>query len=167
MIGVWVALAVALPLTFPSLSEMAQKHPLAILPGDAPSSVTAQQDDRGVPGTRQRRPAAGRADQRERAGAASDEATYRKLVDALRDDQADVVMVQDFVEHPCTATFLTSEDKKSWVLPVGLAGELGTPRSFELFNRVSDLVEPQHRGQPARGPPHRSRRHRRRPHRRG
>ena len=35
VIGVWVALAIALPLTFPSLSEMAQKHPLAILPSDA------------------------------------------------------------------------------------------------------------------------------------
>ena len=42
VIGVWVAIAVALPLTFPSLSEMAQKHPLAILPSDAPSSVAAR-----------------------------------------------------------------------------------------------------------------------------
>ena len=41
VIGVWVALAVALPLAFPSLGEMAVKHPLAILPSDAPSSVTA------------------------------------------------------------------------------------------------------------------------------
>lgn len=43
MIGVWVALAVALPLSFPSLTEMAQKHPLSMLPGDAPSSVAARQ----------------------------------------------------------------------------------------------------------------------------
>jgi RND superfamily putative drug exporter len=42
VIGVWVALAVALPLAFPSLGEMAQKHPLVILPSDAPSSVTAK-----------------------------------------------------------------------------------------------------------------------------
>ena len=32
VIGVWIAMAIALPLTFPSLGEMAQKHPLAILP---------------------------------------------------------------------------------------------------------------------------------------
>ena len=37
VVGLWVAMAVALPLTFPSLNEMAQKHPLAILPDDAPS----------------------------------------------------------------------------------------------------------------------------------
>ena len=42
VIGVWVAMAVALPLAFPSLGEMAEKHPLAILPSDAPSSVTAR-----------------------------------------------------------------------------------------------------------------------------
>ena len=42
VIGLWVAIAVALPLTLPSLNEMAQKHPLAILPSDAPSAVTAR-----------------------------------------------------------------------------------------------------------------------------
>ena len=42
VIGVWVAMAIALPLAFPSLTEMAEKHPLAILPSDAPSSVTAR-----------------------------------------------------------------------------------------------------------------------------
>ena len=41
VIGVWVAMALALPLTFPSLGEMAERHPLVILPSDAPSSVTA------------------------------------------------------------------------------------------------------------------------------
>ena len=43
VIGAWAAIAVALLLTFPSLNEMAQRHPLAILPSDAPSSVAARQ----------------------------------------------------------------------------------------------------------------------------
>ena len=42
VIGVWIAMAIALPLTFPSLGQMAEKHPLVILPSDAPSSVAAQ-----------------------------------------------------------------------------------------------------------------------------
>jgi putative drug exporter of the RND superfamily len=42
VIGVWIAVAVALPLTFPSLGQMAEKHPLVILPSDAPSSIAAQ-----------------------------------------------------------------------------------------------------------------------------
>ena len=41
VIGVWIAMAIALPLSFPSLGEMAERHPLVILPSDAPSSVTA------------------------------------------------------------------------------------------------------------------------------
>ena len=62
-------------------------------------------------------------------------------MDALHDNHADVVMVQDFVGTPQLRQFLTSEDKKTWVLPVGLAGELGTPRAFDSFNRVADIVE--------------------------
>ncbi|GFG53085.1 MMPL family RND transporter [Mycolicibacterium agri] len=139
VIGVWVAIAVALPLTFPSLNEMAQRNPLSILPADAPSSVAARH----------------MTDAFHEAGSDNllvvtfinedglkpqDEATYRKVVDALRDDATDVVMVQDFFTTPQLRPFLTSEDKTTWVLPVGLEGELGTPRAYESFNRVSDII---------------------------
>ncbi len=140
VIMIWIAMAVALPLSMPSLTEMAQKHPLAMLPGNAPSNVAAREmteafqesgtdnlllvvltDESGLD-----RPA---------------EATYRTLVEALRRDQRDVVMVQEFIGTPSLRSFLTSEDNKSWVLPVGLAGALGTPQSYAAFNRVSDVVE--------------------------
>ncbi len=140
VIGLWVAVAVALPLTFPSLGEMAQKHPLSILPSDAPSSVTARKmaeafhesgsedlllvvltDDKGL--------------------GPADEAAYRKLVDALRRDSRDVVMLQDFVSAPPLRSVLTSADHKAWVLPVGVAGELGTPQSYAAFNRIGDIVK--------------------------
>ena len=48
VIGVWIAIAVALPLTFPSLNEMAQRHPLAILPSRRPVERRRPADDRGV-----------------------------------------------------------------------------------------------------------------------
>ncbi|MCV7103549.1 RND family transporter [Mycobacterium palustre] len=140
MVGVWVAVAVALPLTLPSLNEMAQKHPLSILPGDAPSSVTARKmteafhesgsedlllvvltDDKGL--------------------GPADEAAYRKLVDAVRADTRDVVMVQDFITTPPLRDVVTSKDHKAWVLPVGVAGELGTPRAYASFNQIGDLVK--------------------------
>jgi len=140
VIGLWVAIAVALPLTFPSLDEMSQKHPLAILPSDAPSSVTARKmteafhesgsedlllvvltDDKGL--------------------GPADEAAYRKLVDALRHDTRDVLMLQDFVSTPPLRSVLTSKDHKAWVLPVGVAGELGTPRSYAAFNQIGDIVK--------------------------
>lgn len=140
VIGLWVALAVALPLTCPSLGEMAQKHPLAILPSDAPSSITARKmteafhesgsedlllvvltDDKGL--------------------SPADETVYRKLVDALRQDTRDVLMLQDFVSTPPLRSAVTSADHKAWVLPVGVTGELGTPQSYAAFNRISEIVE--------------------------
>ena len=140
VIGLWVAVAIALPLTFPSLGELAQTHPLSILPSDAPSNVTARKmtqafhesgsedlllvvltDDKGL--------------------GPADEAAYRKLVDALRQDTRDVVMLQDFISTPPLRPVVTSKDEKAWVLPVGVAGEMGTPRAYAAFNRISDTVK--------------------------
>lgn len=140
VIGVWVALLVALPLSFPSLGEMAQRNPLAILPADAPSTVTATKMAEAFGES-------GNDDLllialiNEDGLTREDEATYRKLVDTLRDDVTDVVSVQDFLATPQLRPFLTSEDKTTWVLPVSLEGELGTPRGFDSFNRVSAIVE--------------------------
>jgi RND superfamily putative drug exporter len=133
-------MAIALPLAFPSLGDMAQKHPLAILPSDAPSSIAARKMTDAFHES-------GNDDLllvtliNENGLGPADEATYRTLVKALREDITDVVMVQDFVTTPELRKFLTSADKKAWVLPVGLAGELGTPRSYEAYNRVADLVD--------------------------
>lgn len=147
VIGIWAALLVALPLACPSLSDMAQKHPLAILPADAPSSVTAQKMTEAFHES-------GNNDLllvaliNEGGLGPSDEATYRKLVDALRDDVTDVESVQDFVGTPQLRQFLTSKDKTTWVLPVGLVGELGTPRAIDSFNRVSEIVKLSTAGSP-------------------
>src|SRR5947209_3743735 len=135
-----VAIAVALPLSVPSLNEMAEKHPLAILPSDAPSNVTARKmteafhesgsedlllvvltDDKGL--------------------SPADESTYRALVDTLRKDTGNVVMLQDFISTPPLKSIVTSKDGKAWVLPVGVAGELGTPRSYEAFQQITDVVK--------------------------
>jgi putative drug exporter of the RND superfamily len=140
VIGLWAAIAVALPLASPSLGEMAQTHPLAILPSDAPSSITARKmteafhesgsedlllvvltDDKGL--------------------GPADEATYKNLVDALHQDTRDVVMLQDFLSTPPLRSVVTSKDHKAWVLPVGVAGELGTPRSYAAFNHIGDIVK--------------------------
>ncbi|UXA13861.1 RND family transporter [Mycobacterium sp. SMC-8] len=140
VIGVWVALALALPMSFPSLGEMAERHPLVILPADAPSSVTARKMAEAFqePGSDNLLVV---AFINEGGLEPADEVTYREVVDALRDDVTDVVSVQDFISTPQLRQFLTSEDKTTWVLPVSLEGELGTPRAFDSFNRVADVVE--------------------------
>src|ERR1700716_3656625 len=140
VIGIWIAIAVALPLTLPSLNEMTQRHPLAILPSDAPSSVAARQMTEPFPES-----GPGNllvvAFINDSGLKPADEAAYRKVVDAQRDDVTDVAMVQDFVTTPQLRPFLTSKDKTTWVLPVGLAGELGTPRAYEAYNPVTDVVK--------------------------
>lgn len=139
VIAVWVAMAVTLPLSFPSLNEMAQRNPLVILPADAPSSVTATKMAEAFQESGSDNLVV-LAFINETGLTPADELAYRELVDALHDDVADVVSVQDFVSTPQLRQFLTSEDKTTWVLPVSLAGELGTPRAYEAFNRVADIV---------------------------
>ncbi|MCV7281578.1 MMPL family transporter [Mycolicibacterium flavescens] len=140
VIGVWLALLVALPLSFPSLGEMSQRNPLSILPADAPSTVTATKMAEAF-GESSNDDLLLIALINENGLTREDEDTYRKLVDTLRDNVTDVVSVQDFVATPQLRPFLTSEDKTTWVLPVSLEGELGTPRAFDSFTRVSDTVE--------------------------
>ncbi|OCB54427.1 hypothetical protein A9X02_10245 [Mycobacterium malmoense] len=147
MIGLWVMVAVALPLTFPPLTEMAQKHPLAILPSDAPSAVSARKMTEAFHES-------GAEDlllvvlTNEKGLGPADEAAYRNLVTALRADTRDVLMLQDFVNTPALRPVLTSKDHKSWVLPVGLAGELGTPKSYAAYLRVADTVKRNVAGSP-------------------
>ncbi len=50
-------------------------------------------------------------------------------------------MLQDFVSAPPLRSVVTSTDHKAWVLPVGVAGELGTPRSYAAFNQIGDIVK--------------------------
>ena len=43
VIAFWVALAIALPLSVPTLKEMSERHPVAILPADAPANVAPKE----------------------------------------------------------------------------------------------------------------------------
>lgn len=139
VIGCWVALAVVLPLSFPSLTEMSEKHPVAPLPASAPAMVTNRQMTEAFhePGsenillvllTNKSGPQP------------LDEGVYRTLVDRLRQDTNDVVMLQDFLSTPPLREFLTSKDHSAWILPVRLSGELGSPQSYAAYIRVADIV---------------------------
>ncbi len=146
MIGCWVLLSVVLPMTVPPLAEMTQRHPVSILPGDAPSAVAARKisqafgeagsenvlivlltDDKGL--------------------GPADESVYRALVDRLRQDTGDakdakeIVMMHDFLSTPTLRDALASADGKAWILPITLAGELGTPTSRRAFADVAGIVK--------------------------
>ena len=140
MIGCWAALALALPLAVPSLTEMSERNPVAILPADAPSTATA----RAITQTFRE---AGSENvlvvllTNDNGLGPADAKVYGTLVDRLRQDNADVVMLQDFLSTPELRQVLVSKDSKAWILPVGLAGELGTPESYNAYTRVSDIVD--------------------------
>ena len=142
VIGFWVALAAVLSMTFPSLTEMAAKRPVAILPPDAPVLQTTRQiseafhqsgsenenvllvvltDDNGLN--------------------PSDLTTYRTLADKLRPDTRDIVMLQDFIRTPALREATTSKDHKAWYLPMVLSGWVGTPELHAAYGRVANIVK--------------------------
>lgn len=140
VIAVWVLLAAAVSTAVPPLAEMSQRNPVALLPADAPSNVATAQmnaafkdsgaenilvvlltDSKGL--------------------SSDDEAVYRRLVDRLRQDTTNVVMLQDFVSAPPLRDALASKDGQAWILPVGLSGELGTPKAYSAYSHVVGLVD--------------------------
>jgi putative drug exporter of the RND superfamily len=139
VIGIWIALAVVLPLVVPSLTGVIQKQPVTPLPADAPAIVANRQIAEAFP--------AGSDNMllvlltNEKGLGPADEETYRTLVDRLNRNVQDVVMVQEFVGTPQLRETLSSKDGKAWILPVGLSGELGSPQSAPGYTRVTDTVK--------------------------
>ena len=119
---------------------MAERHPIAILPADAPSTVAARQMTAAFK-------EAGSENvlvvllSNDKGLSPADEQAYRTLVDRLTRDTHDVVMLQDFLSTPQLRETLSSKDAKAWILPIGLAGELGTPEAYGAYQRVADIVK--------------------------
>ena len=140
VIGLWVALAVVLPPLFPKLTDVTQKQPISPLPASAPAMVANREMAKAFPKS-------GTEDNtllvllsNDKGLGPADEQVYRTLVDRLRRDDQDVVMVQDFVGTPQLRETLSSKDGKAWILPVGLAGEVASPKANAAYTRVADIV---------------------------
>jgi RND superfamily putative drug exporter len=140
VIALWVGLAAVLHFTVPSLAAMAQEHPVAVLPDDAPSTATAKAmteayHDSGSENVL----LIVLTDDKELT--AQDEETYRTLADRLRADSANVVTLQDFVSTPPLREVVSSKDKKAWYLPVSLVGGLGSPEGIAAYEAVAETVK--------------------------
>ena len=140
VIGFWLALVVVLSVTFTPLGQMVRdRSNQEVLPRNSAVTMATRQmtkafrepgiqnialvvltDDHGMNST--------------------DENVYRTLVDKLQRDKRDVVMLQDFVSQPALRQVVTSKDNKAWFIPVGIAGELGSPDSNAAYRRVVDTV---------------------------
>ena len=140
VIGVWIALAISLTMTFPSLAVLAQKAPASILPGNAPSVVSQKQMSEAF--------AEASSDNillivltNEKGFTPADEVVYRNLVDKLRAETEDVAALQDFVTTPPLREILVSKDNKAWLLPVNIVGEVATPAAIAATKRAVQTVQ--------------------------
>jgi RND superfamily putative drug exporter len=139
VIALWIGLGATLTQVFPPLSELAQRAPAAILPASAPSVQSAQQMTEAFKEAS--------SDNillvvltKDEGLTPADEAVYRDVVAKLRSDTEDVAALQDFVTTPPLREILVSKDGQAWLMPVNIAGELGTPKATESTKRVIQTV---------------------------
>lgn len=140
IIGLWIAVAVALTATLPPLHTQAAKRQQAPLPDDAPSIVVGKEmgrvfheigggsllfvvliDEEGL--------------------TPADEDVYRKLVDNLRLDSQRKIAVQDFISAPPMREVYESKDHKAWTLPVNLPGEGHAAETQAAYRRIVTIVQ--------------------------
>ncbi|CAN5416273.1 sulfolipid-1 RND transporter MmpL8 [soil metagenome] len=140
VIAFWIALAGILPATMPTLKQMAEQHPVAILPDNAPAMVASRQmlsafhqsgTDSFVVVVLTKPSGLG----------AADEDLYRKLVDTLRAKTGDSANLQDFISAPALREVMTSQDQQAWLLPITLNGALGSAQSKSAYARVAEIVD--------------------------
>jgi putative drug exporter of the RND superfamily len=147
IIGFWIMVAGVLAVTFPALTQMARERPVDLLPANAPVSVTTQQMTEAFHEGGSQNILLAVLTNEDGLGP-GDEDVYRTLVNKLREDTQNVVMVQDFITAPPLRDIVTSKDKKAWVLPIGLAGSLGSPQAFESYTQVAETVRQTTAGSP-------------------
>lgn len=139
VIGFWLLL-VAMLSGLPPVMIAARQHTTETLPSNAPVLIATHQMTKAF-----HEPAAQNVAlvvlTDDHGMTSADEDVYRKLVDKLRGDTRDVNMVQDFISKPPLREVMASKDNKAWFIPVGIAGELGSPTSDKAYERVVDIVK--------------------------
>lgn len=140
VIGLWITVAVGLTMIFPSLAVLAQKTPAAVLPADAPSVVSQKAMTEAFKEAS--------SDNillvvltNEKGFTQADEVVYRNLVNRLRAQTEDVAALQDFISIPPLREILVSKDRKAWLLPVNIVGDIGTPKASLATKRAIDTVK--------------------------
>src|SRR5271157_4380304 len=131
VIGFWIALAAVLSLTLPPLAQIAAQRQPAGLPNDAPVMVASREITEAFH----------EAKSDNMLLVALTNEKYRALVEKLHQDTHDVTAVQDFISTPPLREVLQSKDNKAWLLPITVAGDLGSPQAQPAYKHVTDLVK--------------------------
>lgn len=136
----WIGLTASLFLLIAPLAEVSARNPPDFLPADSPVllagnhmkeafkeadggnvAVVVLTNDNGL--------------------TPDDEAVYRRLVEGLRADTANVKSTQDFITIPELRQVMQSEDGKAWTLPVSLSGVMGTGSGQEAYRNAIETVD--------------------------
>ena len=139
VIGCWIALAAVVSLAFPPLTTVAS-HDAGILPDNAPVMVTAREMADAFHDPNSDNVLLVVLTHENGLGPA-DENIYRAVIDKLRQDTRDVVMVQDFVTTPPLREVVTSKDNSAWYVPITLAAEPASPESYAAYQRIATTVK--------------------------
>ncbi|BBZ47088.1 MMPL/RND family transporter [Mycobacterium parmense] len=139
VIGFWLLLAAVLSVTFAPLTVLARDHNQESMPSDSAVTLATKQMTKAFhePGLQN---IALVVFTDEHGMNPADEDVYRNVVDKLRRDPRDVVMMQDFISKPPLRDVMASKDHKAFFLPVAVAGDLGSSESNAAYERVVDIV---------------------------
>lgn len=142
VIASWLAIAAALALLLPPLQVQAAKRQQEALPPDAPVMVLQAEMAKAFHET------GGAANSllmvvltNENGLTQADEDVYRKLVENLRADTEDKMVVQDFFGTPEMRALLESKDKKAWNLPITVTGDAASPEAQAAYRRIGVIVK--------------------------
>jgi RND superfamily putative drug exporter len=139
VIAAWLILVAVLSMAVTPLMKLASDRDQELLPGNSAVMAATRQMTEAFhePGIQN---IALVVLTNDRGLTSADEDVYRRLVDKLDRNIRDVVMVQNFVSQPPLRDVMESKDHQAWFIPVGIAGELGSPTSNDAYQRVVATV---------------------------
>jgi RND superfamily putative drug exporter len=140
VIGAWLILVAVLSVAVTPLMQLASDRDQELLPGNSAVMAATRQMTEAFhePGIQN---IALVVLTNDHGLTSADEDVYRSLVDKLDRNLRDVVMVQNFISQPPLRDVMESKDHQAWFIPVGIAGELGSPTSNEAYQRVVATVD--------------------------
>lgn len=135
----WVVVIGALNLAVPQLESVMADDSTPIAPADLPATEAVSTMDASF-GNGRSTSFAFVVLERESGLTKADRQYVRDLSVRLREDAEHVSFVQDVVGQPDLVKALTSQDKKSLYLQIGIPGETGAPTATQQIEAVRDEV---------------------------
>lgn len=137
VIGAWFAGLAVLIVAFPPLTHVVESRTVQPLPPKAMAAAEQMAKDFGE--SAQNTLVVVLTD--ERGLRSADDGVYRKLAAALRDDTADVTVVQDMFSAPALRQVMVGPDHKAFFMAVTLRAPTGSPQSSQAYQQIVRITK--------------------------